>query len=218
MSPSKYSIGVRGIRSGRWSESKWTNENRFNPAHTEIRNTINKFYDEIHGTPALTVIALPTHPDFLMPADEDSIRKTLEAVPEEFTAGLAAIIALSGSKKQEKTFRKLFAYGRYVGKIIVLHPFPKKYLEMRYRTKPKPSVLNDYERAGAEVSYEGRDWWIRFDEVSLKRFYLRDVLLHELGHHVDAENFRSKSHKKAEGFAEWFASEYGFKLWHQGKT
>ena len=50
------------------------------------------------------------------------------------------------------------------------------------------------------------------DEESLKRFYLQDVLMHELGHHVDSPNFISKSDKKAEGFAEWFASEYGYRL------
>ena len=38
------------------------------------------------------------------------------------------------------------------------------------------------------------------------------VLLHELGHHVDADNFRNKSHKKSEAFAEWFASEHGYRL------
>ena len=212
MIPTKYNLGVRGVRSGGWSQSKWTNSNKFDPGGTEINNVISKFYNRIYRNPNLTIIVLPTHPAFLIPLDEISIRKTLEAVPKKFTISLAAVIVLSGSKKQEKTFRSFFAYGRYAANVIFIHPFPKKYMDLKYKALPKPSVLSDYERAGAKVTPEGKQWCIQFDEESLKQFYLRDVLLHELGHHVDAENFRFKSGKKAEGFAEWFASEYGYRL------
>lgn len=126
--------------------------------------------------------------------------------------GLAGVVVLGGSKKQEKTFKKLFAYGRYMSNVIFLHPFPKKFIDQRWKTLPKPSLLQEYERAGAKVAREGKRWWIQFDEESLKQFYLRDVLLHELGHHVDSKNFRFKTDRKIESFAEWFASEHGYKL------
>ncbi len=40
----------------------------------------------------------------------------------------------------------------------------------------------------------------------LRRFYLRDVLTHEIGHHVDTWN---ETPKDRERFAEWFAQEHG---------
>jgi len=45
----------------------------------------------------------------------------------------------------------------------------------------------------------------------VRRFLLDDVLLHEIGHHLDRHNFARKSNRKIEGFAEWFATENGFR-------
>lgn len=212
MGSSRYSIGVRGIRSGQWSSSKWTNTNEFDPSSIELNTVWEKYRDRILNTPDLTVIVQPLHADFVLPIDEMSVRKTLEAVPSEFLTDLAGVVSLGGSKKQEKTFNNLFSYGRYLSNVIFLHPFPKKHMDSRWKALPKPSVLHEYERAGARVTRDGKWWRIRFNNDSLNQFYLRDVLLHELGHHVDRSNFHSKTDRKAEGFAEWFASEYGFKL------
>jgi len=49
-------------------------------------------------------------------------------------------------------------------------------------------------------------WCVEFTEESLRAFYLLDVLLHELGHHVD-ERVWSRDVQSAERFAEWFAGE-----------
>lgn len=212
MSPSRYSFGVRGIRSGRWSESKWTNETEFDPGRSEMNSVLNKFYDQIYETPDLTIIRLPTHRDFVIPVDEENIRKTLDTVPRRYLAGLAAVVVLRGSKKQEKAFKNLFSYGRYMANVIYLHPFPRKYMAACYDAPPKPSVLIEYQRAGATITRDETYFWVRFDHASLKRFYLRDVLLHELGHHVDAKNLSSKTERKAEGFADWFAAEHGYRL------
>ena len=84
-------------------------------------------------------------------------------------------------------------------------------MDQRWKTLPKPSVLREFERAGAEILRDGKFWRMRFNENSLKQFYLRYVLLHELGHHVDSENFELKTNKAAENFADWFATEYGYK-------
>ncbi len=40
----------------------------------------------------------------------------------------------------------------------------------------------------------------------LRRFYLRDVLMHEIGHHMDSHNITKKARER---FAEWFASKHG---------
>jgi hypothetical protein len=46
-----------------------------------------------------------------------------------------------------------------------------------------------------------------FNLDTLKDFYLTDVLVHEIGHHVDRE--RRVDHHTEEAFANWFAQEHG---------
>ncbi len=46
----------------------------------------------------------------------------------------------------------------------------------------------------------------RVELVSLRRFYLRDVLMHEIGHHLDSKNL---SRADREQFAEQFAKPHG---------
>ena len=46
----------------------------------------------------------------------------------------------------------------------------------------------------------------RSELVSLRRFYLRNVLMHEIGHHLDTRNITRKDREK---FANQFASTHG---------
>jgi hypothetical protein len=76
--------------------------------------------------------------------------------------------------------------------------------------RPKPHYLLEYRRAGAEIREDDGDGVeIRFNAASLRKFYLRDVLAHEIGHHVDGRVRRTN--RQAEAFADWFATEYGYK-------
>lgn len=212
MGSTRYNMGNRGIRSGQWSSSKVTNLSRFNPAESEMHAVWSRNYARLHKTPGLTVIVQRTHTDFILPVTEADIRETLGLVKPDFLTGLAGVVALGGSKKQDRSFRRLFAYGCYCGNVIFLHPFPRRFMDQIWRTLPKPSLLHEYDRAGASITPNGRSWRIRFDTEALRRFYLRDVLMHELGHHVDRGNFAFKTDRKAERFADWFATEYGYKL------
>lgn len=46
-----------------------------------------------------------------------------------------------------------------------------------------------------------------YDLNALPTFYLQDVLMHEIGHHVDGRPNTTK--KERESFADWFAAEHG---------
>ena len=46
----------------------------------------------------------------------------------------------------------------------------------------------------------------RAELISLRRFYLRDVLMHEIGHHLDTRNLARKDRER---FAEQFARIHG---------
>ncbi len=84
-------------------------------------------------------------------------------------------------------------------------------MESTTKRLPKPNIQREYERIGANYYFKNGYWTRSFDEMSLKRFYTRDVLIHELGHHVDRKN--NKDYNAKERFAEWFVEEYGFRLW-----
>lgn len=208
----KGNLGFRGTRKGSWSESKFTNLNKFDPGDTEIDRVFSKHYQEIFVKDGLAIVMKPIHSNFILPLTKQCIRATIESIPAEFTRGLKGVVTLGGSRKQERVFRSIFAYGRYFSESIWLHPYPKSSMVRKYTSPPRPHILNDYRRVGAKIEGENKRWTISFDEESLRQFYLRDVLLHEVGHHVDALNNLTKTNKKSEGYAEWFASEYGFRL------
>jgi hypothetical protein len=60
---------------------------------------------------------------------------------------------------------------------------------------------------GAEWKPDHSGWWLIFSESSIRQFYLFDVLLHEIGHHVDRRS-RRRDTASSERYAEWFAQEY----------
>jgi hypothetical protein len=159
--------------------------------------------------PPLIVVEEP-HADFVRPLTRANISDTLAKVPFEFTEGLDAVILLSGSTKLAKVSRRQFCYGTYLDGRVFLAPFPKSLLLRTYKRPPKPSILLEYKRAGAEVRETAQGLVVEFSVDALTRFYCRDVLLHEVGHHVD-RHFK-KTERKHEGFADWFATEHGYRL------
>ncbi len=59
---------------------------------------------------------------------------------------------------------------------------------------------------GARIVSDSAGSYIQFDLESLRRFYLYDVLIHEIGHHVERDTGRGPG-PASERFAKWFAVE-----------
>ncbi len=196
-----------------YSESKMSNWAPFDPAGSAVAKFYWKHWEELEDSGSCPkYFQEDLHPRFFMPVTVADLKTQYAKIPKEFTSGLEGIILLGGSKKQEKTFYgRLFCYGCYWKDCIFIHPFLKDHLKIQFKPTPAPHILNDYKRVGAKIHKADKQGVIiEFTEESLKMFYLRDVFVHEIGHHVD-KHF-SKNLKKHEGFAEWFATEYGFKF------
>ncbi len=203
--------GFHSVRSGGFSGSKATNLTPFDPIDSAIDKIYHQYKHQIKKNDhQIDWIVEKVHDDFIMPVSKEELKTELEKVPKGFINGLKGVFLLGGSKKQEKVFYSdLFYYGTYWKDCIFFHPFPKQKMQWYYKRAPKPSILNEYKRVGALVSEDDQEGiTIRFNRKSLKAFYLRDVFVHEIGHHVDRHN--TKSDRKKETFAEWFADEYGF--------
>jgi hypothetical protein len=136
----------------------------------------------------------------------------LEAIPREFLPGLRSIYLMGGTWKQDKiALGDLYYYGECGWNTVYLYAFPRRRLHYRLRQLAKPDIRQEFERAGAVFRQDGDGWICEFDETSLRTFYLYDVLIHEIGHHVDRDNWGGKTHSEAEGFAEWFVREHGLR-------
>ncbi len=206
-------LGYRAERSNAWSASKFTNQSSFDPQGMEAYRALDQNRYRIFSDKGLLIKEFPCHQNFIMPLSVREVEETLEKIPTRFLNGLRAIFLLAGSKKQEQTFKGCSVYGFYYSYFnsIILNPFPRRFLTRHYKKLLKPNVLREYTRAGAIVEKGHKGWTISFTSQALKTFYRRDVLIHEIGHHSDREYFRSKTLDKQEGFAEWFATEFGFK-------
>ena len=147
-----------------------------------------------------------------MPVSKDDIRAELAKVPNEYLSGLDGVVLLGGSRKQEQSFGSQAYWGCYRWNVIYLAAYPRAYMRRMYKTRIKPSEAAELKRAGVLIEPAESGCKVVFDHSSLRTYYLREVLMHELGHHVDRKNFANKTNRRIEGFADWFATEYGFRL------
>jgi hypothetical protein len=137
---------------------------------------------------------------FLRPWSVGDVTAVLEATPPEYLEGLDGVYLMGGTSAQQRS-RKLI-YGQYWQRRIFLYPFPAKMLSQRWKSAPKPSLANEYLRFGARITPHQRGAvLLEFDTSSLRLFFLYNVLLHEIGHHVD----RADVSENTERYAHWFA-------------
>ena len=79
-----------------------------------------------------------------------------------------------------------------------------------------PGTKRQLKSWGTATTFYGHYWnrcvflhaypFLRAELVSLRRFYLRNVLMHEIGHHLDTRNL---PYKDRELFAQRFARDHG---------
>ena len=201
---------IRRYSSG--AGSKWTNRTFYDPWRLETAAAERSLSKKIEKSLGVGVFERPVHRDFIAPLKRHEVMSVLENLPATFKNGLSAIVLLGGTNKQRIASQRHLVYGCYTwNKLIFIHAFPKNRLVSSYRNAPRPNTLNEYRKAGARVTKAGRDIKVVFDQHSLRTFYLKEVLMHEIGHHVDRLNFKHKTDKKIEGFADWFASEFGYR-------
>ena len=203
----------RSGRSNMYSQSKMSNWAAYDPYRGEIgqiRNDQEPTTEIILSDDVkVKVWERPLNEAFLRPYTIQDIEKTLASVPLEFLVRLRHILLLGGTKKQGQGADRYFRFGGYHNNAMIsLSAFPKKMV--RFSSRTRPHQTQEYIRAGAVCRQEGKYTIIEFNEQSLKTFYLRDVLIHEIGHHVDWLRRRRWS-ELTEEFANWFAGEYGFR-------
>lgn len=202
-----------GPRANLYSEEKYTNWARFNPFESEISALPYRVRPRLvieTGGQHVSVFVRPLSERFVRPFDAEDVADVVRLVPAEFTAGLRGIILLGGTRKQDLVCRSgLFRYGCYGGNRIYLHAYPRRRMERWIGSRVDPWYAQEFGPAGVDF-VEERGWTkLVWSHESLRRYYLLNVLLHEIGHHVDK---RDAKKTKSERFADWFAAAQGRRL------
>ncbi len=126
--------------------------------------------------------------DFYFPVTVDEVKKILGRLPKDHTDHLTHIW-FQKIKKTEyldgKTFQGSFVCGSGVY-LIILNPFPTDN-KMRFgKNKPLTKILNYYKDFTIDLKEDGDGWYLKWTEEKIKRYYLENLLLHEIGHSIDS--------------------------------
>jgi len=149
---------------------------------------------------ALRIFERPLAPRFVRPFTATDVADVLSSIPADCLEQLAGVYLMAGTAKQQRS--RAPTYGMYWENQIFLFPLPVQRLAEGWFCSSNRAELQRYLACGAVLRSARRGVTVQFDDESLRRFYLCEVLLHEVGHHVDRSR---RSAKAAERYADWFA-------------
>jgi Mlc titration factor MtfA (ptsG expression regulator) len=126
-------------------------------------------------------------------------------LPSQFTNAIEVVQFSSMTRK-----RSLFPlYGMQWGPNVYLYPIEAS-LQETYRRPPTSQQQIEARMYGGEWTESRGVWTLTWTRQSIKDFYLHNVLIHEIGHVNDQRNTNSVARER---YANWFATEYGYRKW-----
>lgn len=149
--------------------------------------------------------------DFYFPVTVDEVKETIEQLPEHHTDHLTHIWFQKIKKNDYlngKTFQGCFICGSGVY-LIILNPFPTDNKMRLGKNKPTQRVLNYYKAFTTELKEDPNGWFLQWTEENIKRYYLENLLLHEIGESIDSfyKRYWSKATgQKRENWADNYAA------------
>jgi len=147
---------------------------------------------------------------YMHPVSADDVRERVLQLPVEFQEKLD-IVQFSRMTKKRRLFP---CYGLQWGTAVYLYPIEKS-LEELYIRAPRPAQRIETEMYGGRWVQDGKLWRLIWTEMTIRDFYLNNVLIHEIGHINDDRN---TSFRKREQFADWFAVEHGYRASRQKRN
>lgn len=138
---------------------------------------------------------------FFHPVPAVVINSFLSQLPKEWTSRLGVVCLAQMTRKKWSRA----CYGLQWGSTVYLYPAEEDLCET-YNRPPGPKLRIEVQKAGGRFVTEGKLWVLQWDLESLRRFYLYNVLLHELAHTLDDRN---RNWRDRERFAEAFVERYG---------
>jgi hypothetical protein len=204
-----------GQRSGLYSSQRLTNWRPYDPFYAEASSLPPRLKPQVKvaisdETP-LAIYERPLASCFVRPCSVDDVAQVIKRVPARHLSGLTGVYLMGGTAAQMRSNRRTFGQYHTGERRIYLYPVPAAFLTGFSEKTSRPSDIQGYLMAGATVTSRAGANELRFDADSLRVFYLYDVLLHEIGHHVD----EGRREGEVERFAEWFSEYQRSKLLHR---
>ena len=162
---------TRGNRAASGASNEWRSSGKPRPSHGDFSLS--------RKTQTLRIIVHQPLPEFHHPLDKQDILEFLRRLDAVPLYGLRCIELRHSGSNPACPFGRYCAPGR-----ILLFAQPKA--PWRFTGRLSDSFIHRASRAGAALteSSDNRTTIIDWPDDSLKNFMLREVLLHELGHHV----------------------------------
>jgi hypothetical protein len=169
-------------------------------------NTFNapEIWHEPQNRTQIEYIFEPAGAGFIHPLSIEDVRQRLTRLPANFVGDIQ-VIQFSGITRKRQLFP---LYGMQWGPNVYLYPMESSLIE-RYRHPPTPPQIIEAKMFGGKWFREGGEWFLQWTPETIRDFYLNNVLIHEIGHVNDTRNTNSAARER---YANWFATEYGFRV------
>jgi len=133
----------------------------------------------------------------------EEVRERVAQLPCEYTRRLE-VVQFSGMTRKRGSFP---CYGMQWGRAVYLYPIEESLVEL-YNRPPTPQQKIEARMYGGVWEAAGRHWRLIWTEEAIRRFYLDNVLIHEIGHVHDERNTNADDRER---YANWFAIEFGYR-------
>ena len=147
--------------------------------------------------------------DFFFPVTADEAVECLRRLPRKHHEGITHLWL---RRVRKKDYDEDHPFANYICgssvQLIVLYPWPTDML-LRFPgpRKPTPKMLRTYKQWCTDLVKRDGQWCLKWTREALRSFYLEDLLLHEVGHHIDYYRrwWTDANSKQQEDFAENYA-------------
>lgn len=147
--------------------------------------------------------------DYFFPISAEEAKEAIAALPRSDYQGITHIW-LRRHKKSEYEGRQLplaeFICGSGV-RVIIIYPFPRSMVMALGSKKPSLRQRRELSKWSNNFVYSKGGWSLRWEIDSLRKYYINNLLYHEVGHHVDWYNryWSAANSTKVEEFADQYA-------------
>ena len=177
------------------------NDNIFMRAHSLKRPNTN---DELP-------ILMQDNPskDFFFPISVEEAKEAVQALPKDDYEGITHIwlrrVTKSEYKKGQLPLAE-FICGSGV-RVIILYPFPENLIMNLGSKKPSGRKLKELSKWCTDLQKNKGKWFLKWNQDSLREYYINHLLYHEVGHHVDwySRHWSMANSKQTEEFADQYA-------------
>jgi len=161
-----------------------------------------------------TPIVLRDNPsrDYFFPLAPDECLKVLRGLPNHAADDLTHLwfrrIRSSARGTGSRPLAQFICGSRV--RVIVLYPWRRDLRHYLDKEKPRGAFCNKMSRYAGEPQRDDRGWFFQFEASELRRYYLEQLLLHEVGHHVDwySRHWSKANTRAIESAADSYAVEW----------